>query len=124
MRKLMSVALAGVLLLTLAGTTFAAKGSKSGTGGTGSGVAACSVTPNPVAVGSDWTMTGAGLPAGSYVNVWEKDSASTTVWFAQIDASGTVSITWHSYNVGTTTMSVTSTSGNDATLASCTFQVD
>ena len=125
MRRFLAVGLAAVLLLTLSGTAFAAKGGNKG-GNTGAGpVAACAVNPNPVVVGGDWTVAGTGLPANTYVNVWESDAYSTTIWFAQTDGSGSLSITWHSYNAGTSTISFTTALTNHSTtLATCTFVVN
>lgn len=122
MRRLASVALAAALVLALSGTALAAKGGNGSGATTGSG--SCSVTPNPVAVGSNWTMTGTGLPASTFVNVYDSDSGGTTVWMAQTSSTGTVSITWHSYYAGTSTIKVTTALAKKAsTLATCSFQV-
>ena len=117
----------GVLVATLAmgalgSSPVAAKGPPSG--GTSSGSGTCYVTPNPVAVGSDWTMSATNLPASTFVNVYDVWSGGTTVWMLQTSSTGTTSLTWHSYVAGTTTITIkTATSKKTSTLASCTFQV-
>ena len=70
-------------------------------------------------------MTGSGLPATSFVNIFESDSASTTIWMAQTSSSGTVSITWHSYNAGTDSIKITTANTKKtSTLATCSFVVN
>ena len=93
MRKFMSVALAGALLLTLSGTAFAAKGGKSGTGGTGgSGSSGASITvANGVFGQSDAAVT---TPGGLWVDA--TCSQNGTIVYEQwvlSDASGNAVLT-------------------------------
>src|SRR5438046_886247 len=65
----------------------------------------CAVTPNPVAVGADYTITASALAPNELVNVLIEDSSQTTAWNLQSDAAGGLSLTWHSYWTGTSTVS-------------------
>jgi hypothetical protein len=104
----------------IAGTAFAGKPSGGGTTG-----GSCSVNPNPVAVGSDYDLTGRNLGAGAIVNVLISDSGGTTSWNLQADASGTASVTWHSYWTGTSSVKfLKSARHGSTTVASCTFAVN
>ena len=98
----------------------AAKGGNSG----GSGSGSCEVMPNPVSVGADWTVAGTGLPSSAFVNILESDSVGTTAWFLQTSPTRTLSQTWHSYNVGKSTIQITTAAAHrKITLATCYFQV-
>ena len=105
----------------MVGSAFAAKPTA---GGSSSGSGACSVNPNPVSVGADYTLTGTGLGAYAVVNVLISDSGTTTSWNLQADASGTTSVTWHSYWAGTSSVRFLKSSRHGSTtVASCTFAV-
>ncbi len=123
MRKFLAVALAAVLLLTLSGTAFAAKGGHGGGGGT-TPSGTCSVSPNPAALGGSFAVTGAGLPANTFVNVDVSEAAGTQTYFAMTDASGSFSASGWASVAGTNSVSVTTSSGRKtAVLATCSFYV-
>ena len=83
------------------------------------------MTPSPVAVGADYTLTGTGLGAYAVVNVLITDSGSTTSWNLQADGSGTTSVVWHSYWTGTSTVKFLKSSKHGSTVvASCSFLVN
>jgi hypothetical protein len=115
--------IAGMVGVLIASTAFAGRGGSGGN--TSSGGGSCAVAPNPVAIGANWTMSAVNLPAGSYVDVYDADSSSTTMWMAQVSSTGTLSMTWHSYLAGTSTIRITTTNTKKAsTLASCSFRVN
>ena len=118
-------ALIALLVVGLAaGTTFAGKGGGKPGGGTNT-AGACSVTPSPVAVGADYTLTGTGLGAYAVVNVLITDSGSTTSWNLQADGSGTTSVVWHSYWTGISTVNFLKSSKHGSTVvATCSFLVN
>lgn len=96
---------------------------KGGSGGSTSG--SCSVSPNPVAVGAQWTVTGSNLGANAIVDVLITDSAATTAFNIQADASGNLTDTWHSYNTGTSKVTMKEASHNkQVTVANCSFTVN
>jgi hypothetical protein len=110
----------------MAGSVFAAKGGNGGKPGGGGGTTSgtCWVNPNPVAIGADYTLTGAGLGAYAVVNVLITDSGNTTSWNLMADASGTAAVTWHAYWTGTTSVSFLKSSRHGSTtVASCSFAV-
>lgn len=110
------VSVCGTLLLN---NSFAAR---PGSGGSTSG--SCAVTPNPVAVGADYTITGTNLGANAVVNLLLTDSHQTTSWNLQADASGTSKLVWHSYWTGTTTATYNkSAKHGSTTVATCSFTV-
>lgn len=109
----------GLLVLSL--TSGPAAAGKPGGSSTPQG--SCSVEPNPVAVGADWTITGIGLGAYTITNLQIKDSMGTSSWNLQADASGMVRLTWHSYWAGTSTATFYSSGRKATVLARCTFSV-
>ena len=123
-RAIAAVAVLGSLSLGASSPALAAKGGggRPNNGGTTSG--SCSANPNPVTVGADYVLTGTGLGAGTLVNVLISDSGAMTSWNLQADASGTSTVTWHSYWTGTTkvTFQVNGRHGF-TTVASCAFSV-
>ena len=96
MRRFLAVALAAVLLVTLSGTAFAAKGgNKGGNGGgnTGSGTTVSSITLDQagqtLSFGSGVTFTTvvAGLSGNQYPMVYLQCLQDTTVVYGQLDVS-------------------------------------
>lgn len=123
-RFLGGVALAALLLG--GSPTGALAGKPGGGGSTGGSSGTCSVTPNPVAVGADYTVKGSNLGANRYVNVNVSDAVGTTTFFAQTDGAGSVTVVWHAYRSGTSTVKITDNSTkrtSGTVLASCSFQV-
>ena len=102
---------------------FGASAAKPGSTSGGSG--GCYVTPNPVAIGGNWTLTGTGLGAYTLVNVLITDaSGGINSWNLQADANGVVTDTWHSYWSGTTNVKFNVTNHNKrTTIATCSFVV-
>lgn len=120
--RFVALSITAVLACGLAVPAFAAKGASGGknTSPTGS----CSVNPNPVAVGADYTLTGTGLGANALVNVLITDSGGTTSWNLQADSAGTASVVWHSYWSGTSNVKFNESARHGSvTVASCAFQV-
>jgi hypothetical protein len=123
-----ALAVAALTTLGASAPALAAKGGGGGkpAGGGGTTTAgSCSVNPDPVTVGADYTLTGTGLGAGTLVNVLISDSGATTSWNLEADASGTAAVTWHSYWTGTSkvTFQVNGRHGF-TTVASCAFAVN
>jgi hypothetical protein len=92
MRRLVSVGLAAALVLSLAGTTLAAKGGNGkGGGATGSGPALSSIVLNqvgqPLAFGDSVTFTtvAAGLTGNQYPLVYLQCLQGSTVVYGQLD---------------------------------------
>jgi hypothetical protein len=58
----------------------------------------CRVSPDPATVGGQYTVSGAGFPAGALTNIWVKDDHGTQVYLPAIEADGTFSVTgWASW---------------------------
>jgi hypothetical protein len=110
----------------MAGTAFAGKGGSGKPIGGGTPAGSCSVNPDPVAVGADYTLTGTGLGAGAIVNVMISDSGVVSSWNLQADASGTSTLVWHSYWTGTSKVTYQKSSGHHGStvVASCSFTVN
>lgn len=110
---------ASILVVALGGTALAGKPAPSG--GNGS----CSVTPNPVALNAQYTVTGTNLGASRSVNVYVQGSGGMNTFFRYTDASGTTSVTWYASWTGSNNVSIYSSSGRkEALLASCSFTVN
>ena len=119
---LASLAVAGVTLLGASSPAMAAKGGGGKPSAAPTGT--CSANPDPVAVGADYTLTATGLGAGTIVNVLITDARSTTSWNLEADASGTSSVTWHSYTAGESKVVYQKSNRRGwTTVASCSFQV-
>jgi hypothetical protein len=123
----LAAAALGVAVLTTLGASAPAMAAKGGgkppSGGSASG-ASCSVNPDPVAVASDYTLTGRSLGAGAVLNVLITDSAGTTSWNLQADDAGTIELTWHSYWAGTSRVVFQKQARHGfSTVASCSFNV-
>ncbi len=121
-------ALVAMLVVGLAaGTALAAKGGGGGhNGGSSTTSGICAVTPDPVAVGADYTLAGANLGAGTLVNIMIADPNSTSSWNLQADAAGTVELVWHAYWPGTSNVKFQTANKHHGwtTVATCSFQVD
>ena len=115
------VVLAGAL--AVGAPAFAAKPGASGsTGGTG---ASCSVTPNPVAVNADYTLTVVGLGSGTIVNEVVTDaSGNAKVWQLQANSSGSTSVVGHTYWAGQSNVTIQKQVRHGwSTMATCSFMV-
>ena len=128
MRRFLAVGLAAVLLLSLSGTAFAAKGgNKGGNGGAGVGspAAACQVDPNVATLGGQYTVTASNLPASLFVNVDVSDSVGTSVYMGVTDASGNLAMMgWAAWSGASTVAVVAPTNNKPQVLATCSFQVN
>jgi hypothetical protein len=113
------------LVATLSATLFSGTALAGKPGGSTSN-GSCSVTPDPVAVGADYTLTGTGLGADALVNVLISDSDVVSSWNLQADADGTSTLVWHSYWTGTTNVTYQESSGHhgSSVVASCSFTVN
>jgi hypothetical protein len=117
-----SVIAALLVLALLSGTAFAGRGGSKNGGTTSTG--SCTVTPNPVAVGANYTIYGKSLGANRLVNVQIQDVAGTTVFNLATNSLGSVSVTWHSYWTGTSKVTIYDSGGRSLVfLTSCSFQV-
>ncbi len=105
-----------------ASSVFAAKGGHHATQQSDPG---CSVAPNPVPVGDQYTVSGWGVPTTAYLNVWIEDSHGVTVLLPPVNADGTFSgSSWASW-AGTSNVTVKDISSNRAVvLATCSFEVN
>jgi hypothetical protein len=104
----------------IAGTAFAAKP----TGGS-SAAGTCAANPNPVTLGAQYTIAGAGLKAGEVINVYIHDSLGTTVKSTAADGAGSWSVSSWASIAGTSNVDVRDMWGkHPATRASCTFEVN
>src|SRR5207249_4879367 len=111
---------AAAVSLSVAAPAMAAKPVRSSTGS-----GSCRVSPNPVAVGAAWTLTGSNLGAYALVNVLITDSAGgINSWNLQADATGTTSVTWHSYASGASSVKFMKGERHGTTaVAACSFWV-
>ncbi len=117
-RLLRTVAAGLLLAATLNGAALAGKPPPSDSGGLGS----CAVTPNPVAVGAQYTINAWSLGANRSVNVFVQGSGGTNTFFRYTDASGSTSVTWYANWAGTNQVTVKSSGGRKTSvLATCSF---
>ena len=122
-----ALAVAALTTLGASAPALAAKGGGGGKPGGGGTTTAgsCSVNPNPVTVGADYTLTGTGLGAGTIVNILISDSGTTGSWNLQADSNGTSTLVWHSYWTGTTKVTYQVNGRHGSTVvASCSFAVN
>ena len=91
-----------------------------GTAGTASG--SCSEAPNPVAVGSTYTVSGSHLPAGQIVNVTVTDPAGTQWGSVRTTSTGTLTYAGVASVVGSYSVRITDSSRKANLLASCAFK--
>ncbi len=99
----------------------AAGGGKPG-GGTNS--SRCTVTPNPVGVGGQYTIQGFGFTPGALINVQVKDPMGTMSFNPPVDSSGNFIVTSYAAWAGTSTVNVYDIGGRKMVfLTSCSFQV-
>lgn len=116
-----STAIAAVVLTLAAGTAFAGK-----PGGTSGGGGSCYVTPNPVAVGSMYTVYGSKLGTNLSVNVNVSDTYGTTTLMGYTGASGSIIVSSYASWSGAYAVAIVSTGGHHKSqpLASCSFQAN
>jgi hypothetical protein len=113
MRKILSIGLAAALVLTVAGTTLAAKG---GHGGAGANAASCTVSPSPAAVGQAYVVSVIGLPTGATINLWVTDPSGTVVGSpVGRTPDGTFNLTKSSNAAGLWTYAFSGPTGNHMT---------
>lgn len=127
-RRILVVAAVAALLAAMltSGAALAAKGGKPGGGKpTPVPTGTCYVTPNPVGLGSQYTIVGSGLKANTFVDVFVSGSGGTGMMFARTDATGAFSVIFApSAWLGTNTVVVDAYNGGKLRfLTSCTFQV-
>lgn len=111
---------------------FAAKGGGNHTGsgggkhgGTTSSTGSCTVTPNPVNVGAQYTVNGTGFTAGELLDVYVQDSHGTQALMTSADTSGNFSVSSYASWSGTDTVSVYDNGGRKMVyLTGCTVQVN
>ena len=85
--------------------------------------AACAATPNPVAVGDAYTVTGWNLTPGAMVDVYVSDAVGLRWSSATADGSGTISVPGWANFEGTSTVTVKAHTRKATVLATCTFEV-
>jgi hypothetical protein len=110
----------------IAGSAFAAKGGNGSHHGGGAGTAAgsCSVAPDPVAVGSTYTVNGTNLGADVVVIIMVSDRVGTSVYSATTDTAGSVSVSGQAAWTGTSTVTIdTKVRHKTKQLATCSFDV-
>lgn len=85
--------------------------------------ATCSVTPNPVPLGSQYTIAGAGYAPNEILQEWVNGGSGTSVFFGGADANGNLSIAagWAN-QTGAYSVTVKDASSGKA-LASCGFTI-
>ncbi len=105
-----------------ADSVFAAKGGN-GRGDATSRDASCSVSPSPVAVGELYTVTAAGLPSDTSVNVRVSGSGGSNLFMRITDGAGSTSVAWYATWSGTNDVTFASDSRSSHLLASCSFSV-
>jgi hypothetical protein len=114
-RRLFATALVALATLTVPATAAHARATSTTASGS------CWATPNPVAVGQDYAVSGNRLGANRMVNVWVADAAGTQ-WGSKItNADGTVSVQFHASVLGTYSVKITDSGRKPATLATCSF---
>lgn len=107
----------------LAGTdqALAAKGGHRGAAAT----LACSVTPDPVSVGGQYTVSGGGYQPDLRVMVQSQDSVGSQYLGTTTDSAGAFSVSSYASWSGTYNVSVFDMSGSKpALVGSCTFTAD
>lgn len=110
---------AAMVAVLIAGTALAAKPGPAPSGG-----GSCYVTPNPVAVGGQYTFWGSGFKAGELLGVTVSDSHGTQAFTLQADASGNASVSSYASWAGTSTVKVVDNGGRKKVfLTSCSFTV-
>jgi hypothetical protein len=109
------LAAASVASLVIAPTAAQARA----TSGTASG--SCSVAPNPVAVGSTYTVSGAHLPAGQIVSLTITDPKGTQWGSVRTTSTGTLIYSGQASNAGSYSVRITGGS-KGSLLATCGFR--
>ena len=98
----------------------AARGGKRGGGsGTTPVTGGCTVNPNPVAVATDFTVSGTGAP-GQYVTVVVVSATGTGYRWAQANSSGAWSVVSRVFSTGSNSVKVHD-SITSAQIGSCSF---
>lgn len=122
-RLVAAVAVLLILATVMVTPSLAAKHNNNGKGKTISTVdPVCSVTPNPVAVGGIYTVTGSGFTAGDPLSVFVSDSVGTNLFIPAADANGNFSVSSYASWSGGYTVSVYDTSGRKPVYeAGCSF---
>jgi hypothetical protein len=127
-----AAALEGALITALvfgliAGTTFAAKGSRGGGGGGhghgggGGGSATVAINPNPAAAYSEFSITGCGYVPNAGVQFNLYTTTATSVWGDTADSSGCLHATGWANSAGSSRLDVLQSSLT--LVASTTFMV-
>jgi hypothetical protein len=100
-------------LATAAGAAHQSSGSASGS---------CSESPNPVAVGGIYTITGSHLPANQLVNVKVSDAKGAQIVTVMTTSTGTLTATGQASVSGSYSVAITSGGRKVSTLATCGFR--
>jgi len=118
----MAVAAAAIVACSLfavsATPALAARGGKSGGTTTVSG--GCAVNPNPVAAGTQFTVTGSNYGAGRYLTLAIGSAGGTSYVWTQADGAGNFSAASRVSTTGSNTVKVHDSVGGKL-LGSCSF---
>ena len=115
-RRFVFAALAVVSVLALATAAQAAHQA-----GSGSTSGTCSESPNPVAVGGIYTITGSHLAANQLVNVQVSDAKGTQIVSVITTSTGTLTATGQATVAGSYSVKITGGGRKVSTYASCGF---
>lgn len=125
---LMALAEASLLALLVvalvAAPAFAGRGGNGGGGKPSPATLGCAITPNPVASGAYFTITGSGYPTGHQLLVQISNSYGTSALFTGADSSGQFAVSAQAVWAGAHGVTVTDNSlRKPAVIGSCSFTV-
>jgi hypothetical protein len=119
-RRVAFAVLALVTIVALATAAGAAHLGGSGTSTSGS----CSESPNPVAVGRTYTITGSHLPANQLVSVQVGDAKGVQIVTVMTTSTGTLIATGQASVAGSYSVAITGGGRRGGTLATCGFRAN
>ena len=106
----------------VAGTAFAAKGGGGKPGGGATAALSCSINPNPVAVGSQYAISGSGYPTGTQLLIDISNAHGTVTLFAGATPDGQLAATSYASWAEAHTVKVFNNAGRrPALLSTCGF---
>jgi hypothetical protein len=118
---IIATAVVAVSLLAFGATpALAAKGGKPSSGGSTTTSATCAVSPNPVAAGAQFVISGSKFAPSQFLTLAIKSAAGTSFVWTQADANGNLSKAWQVQTAGSNSVKVYN-STNNALLATCGF---
>jgi hypothetical protein len=121
MRRLATTLVVAGALAGATGIAAASPPPKNGGTTTGGSAGSCSESPNPVAVGGTYTITGTRLPANQLVSVAVRDAAGSQWGSVQTSATGALTFTGPATVRGSYSVTISGSGKHAGTLGSCSF---